>query len=158
MNSATSSGVDILNSPVVFKIAEKEYKLQRPSFRVIRAEFEKQAIEEYIHNIQILANTKKEGKERDSFLIAAAKRQPKGTELDTIIAEILETEEAWIKILYSSMVKNNAVSLQEVESLSKLDPIGSQIALGWIMGIDKVEDKPVDATSATEKKDQPNPT
>jgi len=135
-----SDTIDMLNSPVAFKIGNKEYKAKRASLADLRASFEVEAKEEYIANAQKVAGSLPV-KEKMEFLLTALKQIPCGEELDNIIQNKTSSFNGLVKILYSSLKDENKLSLEECKKIFAENMIECNMVIHYALGVELIEDK-----------------
>lgn len=135
---------ELNNMPLEFTLSGKVYKVKRLSITEIFSDFEKEIKQEYINDINLVAETM-EAKDRIDFKRKAMQDIPRGAKLQDLVNEKMGTISGGIKLLHKALNKCQQVSLDECIAISEnknADTVGQIIsyALGQDVRAEEVKD------------------
>ena len=107
---------NIANTAIQFKIGEKNYLVSKLNLQELFCTFQKRVKEMYIEDLKTVAQTL-EGKEKLDFLNAQMKQMPKGSELESLAGEYMDTLQGGVKILEIILNKHQNVTEDELKEI-----------------------------------------
>lgn len=125
---------ELTNSPVSFKLAGKEVKVQRLSIGEIFSSIETEVKNQYIKNMESVAGFLK-GAEKMEYIIKATKEIPSGENLHARSLEYINTPEGMAKLLLFGLNKCQKLEENEVTQMMLNGADDFQHIVNYMMGV-----------------------
>jgi hypothetical protein len=105
---------NIANTPIEMSLAGEKLKVSRLNLTELMANYQKEAKEDYIKDVQAIAKGITDKSERLEFLSMQMKKLPSGEELERLAGDKMDTVEGAVSMMLTILNKHQEVSKDKV--------------------------------------------